>query len=1069
MGGKTPISSNASHPAPLPEHTSGGAVPTHSMTGQVDARHSSNLVFSYADADFPALGAWRESNSGRTNGDGNHTSMSGGEHQDDSMNLEERLRGMILRNAAAQTPTTHNVGHIIPTSTALPPHMQTASSLEKDAYFLMQQRRQHQGSVSSPPHQSMSQAQRRQPFPDSRFSAPYPVYHPPGNMPAAAGDHIPPLGTATAPIQPFPQYPFGGSIQPFPQQFATPQISSFPHGQIPGPSHMPYDPRRMNMQPGFNPQSQVPHQMSLKSSSHNTASNHAVLNSYQADIIKQCEQLEQLALEAVNQVAIDDQEVQEKDAFRAIVEKVCREAIQENELQATSGDGRFDVNAVQLKSFGSLVTGFAVKNSDMDLMLLSPQSRLPLSSSESPIPRILENRFLEMGWGAQLLTRTRVPIIKLCERPSEDLLLSLKSQREKREADVERANVDESHLEDPVHPEADETKQAVSTASEVKPPRAHEGPLVASAADLATLTQTNTEDIWRYYRKARNIFGRLDNYNRRFPFHQRRNAERQTVAVLTEGFISGLRDETLKRRVRLHKSFTAETHSSYFRNVLQHVSGEEVVMAWEGRSIKEKTEAKEAEGAAVVQSWRELHEHTVVNNAQTEKMLSGICDKLRSLPSAQLEMFSQTFDETPEGYYQRFRWILKGLKYNDLMDRPPSSHPPHVHKVLLALLERFVNGVNDENIRSQLSLFMEERDLPLPQLHAQHLAERRIKRFEMGIKKGFYSPDDQQVVDECAALIRQHGATSTRTEVIDAINKLDQLTGPPSSISKGKYGSNLEFPKTGVGVQCDINFSNHLALHNTQLLRCYSLCDPRVTLMVLCIKAWAKRRMINSSYRGTLSSYGYVLMVLHYLMNIAVPPVLPNLQLARRRSSKTQGTEELKIDGYNVQFWRDEEEIKRLAHRGELTRNQQSLGLLLRGFFDYYSHQGPRVIAYGFNWVTDVISIRTPGGILTKQAKRWIGAKTTTTVNEPTTSSKLVGKGVRHRYLFAIEDPFELDHNVARTVTHEGMYAIRYELRRVWRIICESGGRDSSCLEAIFHSIDVKQELEREKKLEERG
>lgn len=46
---------------------------------------------------------------------------------------------------------------------------------------------------------------------------------------------------------------------------------------------------------------------------------------------------------------------------------------------------------------------------------------------------------------------------------------------------------------------------------------------------------------------------------------------------------------------------------------------------------------------------------------------------------------------------------------------------------------------------------------------------------------------------------------------------------------------------------------------------------------------------------------------------------------------------------------------------------------------------------------------------------------------------------MRQRYLFAIEDPFELDHNVARTVNHNGIVAIRDEFRRAWRIITAIG------------------------------
>lgn len=111
---------------------------------------------------------------------------------------------------------------------------------------------------------------------------------------------------------------------------------------------------------------------------------------------------------------------------------------------------------------------------------------------------------------------------------------------------------------------------------------------------------------------------------------------------------------------------------------------------------------------------------------------------------------------------------------------------------------------------------------------------------------------------------------------------------------------------------------------------------------------------------------------------------------------------------------------------------------------------------------------------MSKQEKGWVGAKTvieTTTVAAPSTPSHHAQtheqsetkstaapvkesevksskpqvktleetKEIRHRYLFAIEDPFELDHNVARTVTHNGIVSIRDEFRRAWRLIKNIG------------------------------
>lgn len=267
---------------------------------------------------------------------------------------------------------------------------------------------------------------------------------------------------------------------------------------------------------------------------------------------------------------------------------------------------------------------------------------------------------------------------------------------------------------------------------------------------------------------------------------------------------------------------------------------------------------------------------------------------------------------------------------------------------------------------------------------------------------------------------------------------------PQRSWLREKALGPLDFPKSGVGIQCDINFSNPLAFHNTLLLRCYSHCDPRVRPMVLFVKAWAKRRLINSARNGTLSSYGYVLMVLHFLVNIARPPVLPNLQLPVQGVWTPEPQQGTGVDRYDVRFWRDEEQIKRLAAQGRITANREPLGVLLRNFFNYYAAQGPNVISSGFNWSAEALSLRTQGGIRTKASKGWTGAKTVTVDN----------REVRHRYLFAIEDPFELDHNVARTVVHFGIVAIRDELRRAWRIL-NAVGRGERPEGELFAAVET--------------
>lgn len=306
-------------------------------------------------------------------------------------------------------------------------------------------------------------------------------------------------------------------------------------------------------------------------------------------------------------------------------------------------------------------------------------------------------------------------------------------------------------------------------------------------------------------------------------------------------------------------------------------------------------------------------------------------------------------------------------------------------------------------------------------------------------------PDTQDPIDSTAKIdaVKSSGALSksdprdlTPSDAVEPNAPSEKASKPKTDRHqrvwhREKVLGPLDFPKTGVGIQCDINFSNPLGINNTHLLRCYSRCDPRVRPMVLFVKAWAKRRKINNSYSGTLSSYGWVLMVLHYLVNVAQPAVCPNLQLSSHRNQSPQDLQTLEryceetiIDGYHVNFWRNEGEIMREAQMNRLTANRQSVGALLRGFFQYYAGLS-RENTLPFHWTQEVISLRTKGGLRTKVEKEWTGAKTTLKD----------GKEVRQRYLFAIEDPFEIDHNVARTVTHNGIVAIRDEFRRAWRIL----------------------------------
>ncbi|GMI66901.1 UTP:RNA uridylyltransferase 1 [Hibiscus trionum] len=81
------------------------------------------------------------------------------------------------------------------------------------------------------------------------------------------------------------------------------------------------------------------------------------------------------------------------------------------------------------------------------------------------------------------------------------------------------------------------------------------------------------------------------------------------------------------------------------------------------------------------------------------------------------------------------------------------------------------------------------------------------------------------------------------------------------------------------GISCDICINNVLDVVNTKLLRDYAKIDARLLQLAFIVKHWAKSRGVNATYQGTLSSYAYVLMCIHFLQQRR-PAILPCLQVS---------------------------------------------------------------------------------------------------------------------------------------------------------------------------------------------
>ncbi|RCV05745.1 hypothetical protein SETIT_1G108100v2 [Setaria italica] len=192
------------------------------------------------------------------------------------------------------------------------------------------------------------------------------------------------------------------------------------------------------------------------------------------------------------------------------------------------------------------------------------------------------------------------------------------------------------------------------------------------------------------------------------------------------------------------------------------------------------------------------------------------------------------------------------------------------------------------------------------------------------------------------------------------------------------------------GFSCDICINNLFAVANTKLLKDYAQIDQRLLQLAFLVKHWAKLRGVNETYRGTLSSYAYVLMCINFLQ-LREPKILPCLQAMEQ-------TFTMNVDGTECAYF---DEVHHLQDFG--ADNKESIAELLWAFFHYW--------AFDHDYRRDVISVRM-GNTISKQEKNW----TTRVGND--------------RHLMCIEDPFETGHDLGRVVDRQTLRILREEFER---------------------------------------
>ncbi|CAF3709399.1 unnamed protein product [Rotaria socialis] len=200
-------------------------------------------------------------------------------------------------------------------------------------------------------------------------------------------------------------------------------------------------------------------------------------------------------------------------------------------------------------------------------------------------------------------------------------------------------------------------------------------------------------------------------------------------------------------------------------------------------------------------------------------------------------------------------------------------------------------------------------------------------------------------------------------------------------------------------IELDVSLNNILPIENTRLIKMYSDIDPRVGELGFVMKTLAKTCNIGDASQGTLSSYAYTIMVIHFLQQIQ-PPVIPILQQLIDRQSPNVCTTR-KCTDCNVYFYADLKKLNQVWNGYGL--NKLSSGTLWIEFLRYYTEQ--------FDYKNNVVTIRQYEP-LPRLEKGWF------------------------RQTIAIEDPFLLTHNLADKLSLKKWAMIRRVLLNAGQLFC---------------------------------
>ena len=190
-------------------------------------------------------------------------------------------------------------------------------------------------------------------------------------------------------------------------------------------------------------------------------------------------------------------------------------------------------------------------------------------------------------------------------------------------------------------------------------------------------------------------------------------------------------------------------------------------------------------------------------------------------------------------------------------------------------------------------------------------------------------------------------------------------------------------------IKVDISFGKQI--ENAKIVKLLNLfCDYkndlRIRQLIISIKYWSRQRQLNDATKNKLNSFGFVLLVIKYLQNEKILPML--------RKTKN----------------RNHDQIEFLSMKSNQNKKMLSLGDLMFGFFVFY---------YNFNFHQYSVSL-FKNKVLKQNRNYW-----------DLNNTRMKGE----RLTFIIEDPIQTNYNCSKNVRERTANLMRIEFLRCMLIL----------------------------------